>query len=152
MGALAKGYAVQKVCETLPEGYLLSVGGNVVATGPKPDGSAWTVGVQDPDAAGEAYIHKLSISRGSVVTSGDYQRRYTVDGERYHHIIDPDTLFPADRWCAVTVIAADSGIADALSTTLFLMDREEGQKLLDQTGREALWIGKDGTQVIQPWV
>lgn len=150
VGALAKGYAVQKVCETLPEGYLLSVGGNVVATGPKPDGSAWTVGVQDPDAAGEAYIHKLSISRGSVVTSGDYQRRYTVDGVQYHHIIDPETLFPGTKWRAVTVIAQDSGLADALSTSLFLMDQEEGQRLLDQTGSEAMWIGKDGTQAYSP--
>lgn len=147
LGALAKGYAVQKVCDMLPEGYLLSVGGNVAATGPKPDGSAWTVGIQDPFASEEAYLLKLSLSRGAVVTSGDYQRYYIVDGERYHHIIDPDTLFPADKWCAVTVIAADSGIADALSTTLFLMDREEGQKLLDQFDAEALWIQKDGTQL-----
>ncbi len=150
VGALAKGYAVQRVSEELPEGYLLSVGGNVAATGPKPDGSAWSVGVQDPDAAGEKYLHKLRLEKGSVVTSGDYQRYYTVDGKRYHHLIDPETSFPGNRWRAVTIIAEDSGIADALSTSLFLMDREAGQKLLDRFHAEALWIAPDGTLLFSP--
>ena len=150
VGALAKGFAVQRVCETLPEGYLLSVGGNVAATGPKPDGAGWIVGVQDPDAPGEAYLHKLLVSKGAVVTSGDYQRRYTVDGVAYHHIIDPETLFPGTKWRAVTVVAADSGLADALSTTLFLMTREEGQALLTRYGAEAMWIAPDGSQLYSP--
>jgi len=151
VGALAKGYATQRVSEGLPEGYLLSVGGNVTASGPKPDGSSWTIGVQDPNAPeGESYVQKLSITGGSVVTSGDYQRYYTVEGKRYAHIIDPETLFPADRWRAVTVIAADSGIADALSTALFLMSREEGQELLERFGAEAMWTGPDGEQLMSP--
>ncbi len=148
VGALAKGYAAQRVSELLPEGYLLSVGGNVIATGPKPDGTAWTVGVQDPDADGEAYLQKLSLESGSVVTSGDYQRYYVVDGVRYAHIIDPETLFPGTAWRSVTVVARDSGIADALSTALFLTDREEGQRLLDRFGAEAMWIDGDGKKIM----
>ena len=144
VGALAKGYAAQKVCESLPEGYLLSVGGNVVATGPKPDGTAWTVGVQNPDTNGEAYIQKVALNKGAVVTSGDYQRLYMVDGVPYHHIIDPETMFPGNKWRAVTVITKDSGLADALSTALFLVDQEEGRKLLERFEAEALWIAKDG--------
>ena len=78
------------------------------------------------------------------MTSGDYQRYYVADGVKYHHIIDPETMYPGEKWRAVTVITEDSGTADALSTALFLMDREEGQALLDRIGGEALWIAPDG--------
>ena len=84
MGAVAKGYATEQVCKELPSGYLVSVGGNVRATGPKPDGEAWVVGVQDPDGGAEDYLHTLWASEGSVVTSGDYQRYYYVDGVKVH--------------------------------------------------------------------
>ena len=144
VGALAKGYAVQKVSETLPEGDLLSVGGNVVATGPKPDGSLWTIGVADPEKNGETYLQKVGIGKGTVVTSGDYQRYYVVDGTRYSHIIDPETLYPGTKWRGVTVICDDSGLGDALSTSLFLLDRETGQELLNRFGAKAMWIDADG--------
>ena len=75
-----------------------------------------------------------------MVTSGDYQRCYRVDGKTYHHIIDPETCFPGEKWRTVTVISPDSGLADALSTSLFLMSREEGQKLLEEYGAEAMWM------------
>lgn len=150
VGALAKGYAVQRMAEKLPEGYLLSVGGNVVATGAKPDGASWVIGIQDPDGGGEGYLCRVNLTRGAVVTSGDYQRYYVVDGKTYHHIIDPETLYPGDRWRAVTVISDDSGLGDALSTSLFLMTMEEGQTLLDRYGAEAMWIQKDGTEYFSP--
>ena len=143
VGALAKGYAVQRAAEGLPEGWLISCGGNIYATGPKPDGSAWTVGVQDPTDP-ETLIDKLRIERGAVVSSGDYQRYYTVDGKNYHHIIDPDTLMPASLWHGVTVICDDSGLADGLSTTLFLMTREEGMALLERFDAEAIWMDLEG--------
>jgi len=137
-GAIAKGYAAQRALDIAPEGYVLSLGGNICISGPKADGSEWIVGIQDPDS--ENYLEKLSISKGSVVTSGDYQRYYILNGVRYHHIIDPDTLMPADRWRSVTIIADDSGIADFLSTALFMMSREEGTELLQKYGAEAYWI------------
>ncbi len=148
VGALAKGFAAQQVCAGLETGYLISVGGNVYATGPKADGSSWSVGVQAPD--GNGLLHALKLSAGAVVTSGDYQRYYEVDGKKYHHIIDPDTLYPAERWQAVTVICPDSGLGDALSTTLFLMSREEGQQLLERFGAEASWMSRDGTMYYSP--
>lgn len=144
VGALAKGYAVQRVGETMETGYLISVGGNVYATGPKADGSSWTIGIQNPDGDGDSYLNKVYLRSGSVVTSGDYQRYYIADGKVYHHIIDPETLFPSTRWRAVTVIVPDSGLADALSTSLFLMTREEGQALLDRFGAEAMWMSREG--------
>lgn len=150
VGAVAKGYAVQRVCETMPEGLLVSVGGNVCATGPKPsDGSAWVIGVQDPDGTASEYLLRVNISEGSLVSSGDYQRYYTVDGVRYCHIIDPAALTPPTLWRAVSVIYSDSGAADALSTALFCMDRESGTELLAEfPGAEALWIAPDGELIM----
>ena len=144
VGAIAKGWSVQRAAETAPEGLLISVGGNVCATGPKDStGTPWVVGVQDPDG-GENYLHTLYLTRGSMVTSGDYQRAYMVDGELYHHIIDPDTLYPGSLWRAVTVVCPDSGLADALSTALFLLPMEEGQKLLDACESTAMWVDAEG--------
>ena len=150
VGAIAKGWAAQKVAETAPEGLLLSVGGNVCATGPKDEkGTPWVVGIQNPDG-GENYLHTLRVTRGCVVTSGDYQRAYAVDGKLYHHIIDPDTLYPAQNWRSVTVVCEDSGLADALSTALFLLPREQGQALLNQCKAEAMWVDAAGNRSYSP--
>ena len=144
VGAIAKGWSVQRAAENAPEGLLISVGGNVCATGPKDEtGTPWVVGVQDPDG-GENYLHTLYLTKGSMVTSGDYQRAYMVDGEMYHHIIDPDTLYPGKLWRAVTVVCPDSGLADALSTALFLLPLEEGQELLDRCESTAMWVDAEG--------
>ena len=147
VGAVAKGYAVEQVCRETPAGLLVSVGGNVRATGPKPSGEPWIVGVQSPDGGREDYLHTLYVPDLSVVSSGDYQRYYTVDGTRYHHIIDPNTLFPAQPWRAVTVVCADSGLADGLSTALFLLPYEEGADLARRCGAQAMWVARDGTQL-----
>lgn len=148
VGAIAKGWSVQRVAEAAPAGLLISVGGNVCATGPKPGGNPWVVGVQRPD--GEDYVHTLNIPRGSVVTSGDYQRYYVVEGIRYHHIIDPETLEPERLWRSVTVVSDDSGLGDCLSTALFLLPLQEGLALLEDTGAEALWIDGEGKLSMSP--
>lgn len=143
VGAVAKGYAAARAAETMQSGYLLSLGGNVVAKGCKPGGNAWTIGIQDPDDSG-TLLHTIRAEDLSIVTSGDYQRSFWLNGIRYHHIIDRDTLFPAQKWRAVTVICRDSALADALSTALFLSDLEEGVSLLSSAGADALWVGPDG--------
>ena len=79
-----------------------------------------------------------------MVTSGDYQRAYVVDGELYHHIIDPGTLYPSTLWRSVTVLCDDSGLAAALSTALFLLPLEEGQALLEEAGAVAMWVNRAG--------
>lgn len=146
VGAIAKGWAVQRVAAAAPEGMLISVGGNVCATGPKySDGTPWIVGIQDPDS-NEKYLHTIGITGGAVVTSGDYQRVYTVSGENYHHIIDPETQMPAAYWHSVTVVCPDSGLADTLSTALFLLPLEEGQALAEKCGAQALWLDGDGNE------
>ena len=149
VGAVAKGYAVEQTAKLLEvsgvTGYVLNVGGNVRCIGPQADGSPWTVGVENP-REGDAYVAKLALEDASLVTSGDYQRYYTVDGVRYHHIIDSETLFPSERFASVSVLSDDSGIADALSTALFSMDVEEGMSLVRTLENTyAMWVKTDGT-------
>lgn len=145
VGAIAKGYAAARVMETVPSGYLLSLGGNVTVNGNKPKDLPWTVGIQNPDDS-SLLLHTLEARDLSVVTSGDYQRAFWLDGVRYHHIIDPSTLYPADGWRSVTVVGPDSAVCDALSTALFLLDRPSGEQLLARYGAEALWVASDGTE------
>ena len=151
VGSIGKGYAVQRVGEYAKEigmeSLLLSVGGNVYAVGSKIDGSDWRVGIQNPDSkSDEAYVRKVDVSDVSVVTSGDYQRYYVVDGEHYCHIIDSDTLMPADYFASVSIICKDSGRADALSTSVFNMPFEEGLAFVNGLEDvEAMWILSDGT-------
>ena len=129
---------------------LVSVGGNLRAIGKKPDGSQWTGGVENPWNASEVYTTDslfgaaINMSDMALVTSGDYQRYFVVDGKRYHHIIDPDTLWPAAYYNGVTVLCPDSGMADCLTTALFCMPLEEGQKLVESLdGVEAMWCTPD---------
>lgn len=150
VGAIAKGWSVQRVAENAPEGMLISVGGNVCVTGAKdPMGTPWVIGIQDPSNENE-FLHTVYVKEGSVVTSGDYQRTYQVDGKMYHHIIDPDTLYPAEYWRSITVLCQDSGVADALSTALFLVSQEDGQQLLEQYRAEAMWVAFDGEIIYSP--
>lgn len=128
VGAVAKGYAVQRVTEQLRlDGYgdfVLSAGGNVVAAGSPQGRDAWSVGIEDPREPG-ALAATVEVSDQAVVTSGGYERFYTVGGKTYHHIVDPATLYPAERMLSATVITPDSALADCLSTALFLMEPQE---------------------------
>ncbi len=149
VGAIAKGYAAQRAVEAMKadgvSAMLLSVGGNVCSIGTRADGSGWKVAVRDPYSDGTLCV--TQVSGQSVVTSGTYERYYTVNGQRYHHIIDPGTLMPSTRYDSVTVIAEDSALADALTTGLFCMPIEEGLSLVGSlSGVEALWVLPDGTE------
>ena len=144
VGAVAKGWSVQRVAEKLPSGFLISVGGNVCATGPKFEDTPWVIGIQDP--ASDEYLHTLYVNDFSVVTSGDYQRAYMVDRKMYHHIIDPETLMPAAYWRSVTVVCPDSGLADAMSTALFLLPLEQGMALAEKSNVQALWVNAAGEE------
>ena len=154
VGSVGKGYAVEMVCRAAEArgltSALVSVGGNLRAIGTKPDGSQWTGGVENPWNASEVYTTDslfgaaINMSDMALVTSGDYQRYFVVDGKRYHHLIDPDTLWPAAYFNSVTVLCPDSGMADCLTTGLFCMPLEEGQKLVESLdGVEAMWCTPD---------
>lgn len=142
VGAVAKGWTAQRVSQLLPEGYMLNLGGNVCTRGVKPGGGKWNIAVQSPNA-GEDNLCVVSLAGQSLVTSGDYQRSYTVDGKSYHHIIDPDTLMPSEYWRSVSILCDDSGLADCLSTALFLLPLEEGKALAEQYNVEVMWVDAD---------
>lgn len=151
VGSVGKGYAVQMVAEYAKElGYnniAISAGGNVAAIGATDSGEPWRFGIQNPFLEEEnPYAARVDIIDLCLVTSGDYQRYYEVDGIEYCHIIDPDTLMPADYFKSVSVIIDDSGKADALSTALFNMTYEEGVALINSIeGAEAMWVFEDGS-------
>lgn len=151
VGAIAKGYAVEMVARSLEErgitGYVINVGGNVRTVGIKGDGSSWIAGIENPDTdAEEPYVAYLKLSGESVVTSGSYQRYYLVNGKRFHHIIDSETLMPAEGFQSVSVVCKHSGRGDALSTALFCMPLEEGLALVESIpDAEAFWVLPDGS-------
>ena len=150
VGAIAKGYAVEMIAQMLESrgvsGYVLNVGGNVRTIGAKADGTPWTVGLENPFDEGEDYLCYLGLTGQTLVTSGSYQRYYLVAGKRYHHIIHPDTLMPAEGLTSVSVLTSHSGKADALSTALFCMTLEEGMALVQSLpDTEAQWVLPDGT-------
>ena len=150
VGAVAKGYAVQQACkwakDNLWTSAAVSIGGNICTFGYKNDDgkTLWNIGIENPDTNAEDYLVNVEITDLSVVTSGDYQRYYTVDGKKYCHIINPETLMPSEYVSSVSVICEDSALGDALSTTLFNMPIDEGLKLIEKTeNAEAVWVDKD---------
>ena len=152
LGAAAKGYAVERAAELLmsrgvADGYSINIGGNVRTIGKKSDGSDWAAGIQNPDTDSEQpYVVRIKLNDMALVTSGNYQRYYEVDGVRYHHIIDPATLMPLNYFDSVSVLCGDSGMADSLSTALFNMPVDEGKRLLSgMDGVDAVWVFPDGT-------
>lgn len=152
VGAIAKGYATEMVCRSLEEAgltnALVNVGGNTRAIGVKDGGERWAVGIQNPDLdSDERYLHRVGLDGESLVTSGTYQRYYTVDGVPYHHIIHPERLKPWNEYVSVSIICPDSGMADALATAVFNMELEEGLELVESLDQvEAMWIRPDGSE------
>lgn len=154
VGSIAKGWATEAAAQAAEarglKSALISAGGNLRAIGAKPDGTAWTAGVDNPwpdsegNYSGEP-VARIALQSGeSLVVSGDYQRYYTVDGKKYSHLIDPATLYPAVYMNEVAVLCQNSGIADALSTGLFCMSVADGQALVSSLpGVEAVWMTAD---------
>ena len=155
VGSVGKGCAVEMVAQAAEarglKSALISVGGNLRAIGTKPDGSQCVGGVENPWNSSEVYtngsstVAAVKMSDLSLVTSGDYQRYYVVDGVRYHHLIDPATLWPAADCVGVSVLAPDSGVADCLTTGVLCLSLEDGKQLVESLdGVEALWCTTDG--------
>ena len=148
VGAVAKGYATERIAEMLEElgesGYALNIGGNIRLVGGKItpfDTLPYEIDVTHPNKAVGGFIERVTVMNTSVVTSGDYERFFIHGGEKYHHIIDKDTLHPSTHFASVTVITRDSGLADALSTALFTLDYDTGRALVDSLdGVEAMWV------------
>ncbi len=157
LGAVAKGYATELLCDELEAkgfaSFAISAGGNVKVVG-KPlakDRDTWIIGIQNPVSSVstgvvEDLIDKVSVVDTCVVTSGWYQRFFRSGGKIYHHIIDPVTLYPQNYYKAVTIVCEDSGTADLLSTALMLMSYEDGLAFIKTVpGADAYWVLDDGT-------
>jgi FAD:protein FMN transferase len=155
VGAVAKGYATELVVQELialgMDSAVISPGGNIRAVGKPLDGvrEKWGIGIQNPEASivadEERLLDVIFVQDAAVVSSGDYQRFYMVDGQVMHHIIDPATLMPGSYYRAITVVADDAALADVLSTALFLLPFEESKELAATFENvEAYWVFHDG--------
>ena len=149
LGATAKGFATELVAKELEDrgvkSCVISAGGNVRIIGKPTDGrDNFKIGIQNPDLESpEQVLASLNVANTSIVTSGDYQRYFDLDGVRYCHIIDPDTLKPAHEIKSATVIKEDSGFCDFLSTAAFNSTDDEIKELSDKTGAGIVWVDKD---------
>jgi len=151
LGAIAKGYAADEAAAVIKNAGLkravVDLGGNIVTVGEKKDKSLWRVGVQNPNEERSAYIGIVQITEMSVVTSGVYERFFEEDGRRYHHIFSPKDGFPVQNGLlSVTIIAANSMDADALSTAVFVLGGEKGAALVESLpGIDAVFVFEDGS-------
>jgi thiamine biosynthesis lipoprotein len=149
LGGIAKGYASDEVIAVYRRHAITSaivdIGGNIGLTGPRPDGSPWRIGIQDPWGERGSYIGYLQLTGRSVSTSGDYERFFERGGKRYSHIIDPRTGYPAESGLASVTIVADSAVeSDALSTAVFVLGADRGIALVKSlSGTQALCITGD---------
>ncbi len=150
-GAFAKGFATEKVgrelCQMGLSRLAISSGGNIRAFYPISGRSCWRIGIQNPDEAVLGNTESIAAIKGSniaVATSGDYQRYFVYRGKRYHHLIDPETLFPAEFHRSVTVACENAADADLFSTALFVTDLEHGMEIAEREKIAALWVSKSG--------
>lgn len=151
LGGIAKGYTSARIMDIFRSygitSGLVNLGGNVQVLGTKTDGSKWRVAVQSPDDESD-YLGVLSVSDKAVITSGGYERYFEQDGITYHHIIDPKTGYPAENGLkSVTIVSADGTLADGLSTSLFIMGKEQAAEFWRMHSDEfdAILLTDDGT-------
>ena len=150
LGGVAKGYIADDLAELFRAGGcasgIINLGGNAYVIGAKPDGSPWSVGVQDPNGTGQQVIAKVEGSDLSVVTSGLYEREFTQDGVTYHHILDPATGYPVKTDLASSSVTSASSLdGDAYATWMFLLGHDAALELLESTdGLEGLVVDGEG--------
>ncbi len=140
-GAAGKGIALDEIKAALSEkkirNAVVSVGGSVLLFGDK----EFTVGLRDPHGNSGSYIAKLNLTGCCVSTSGSYEQQFEKDGEIYHHILNPETGYPADSgFLSVTVVSESGILSDALSTACFVLGYEKGTALAKEFGAHAIFV------------
>ena len=143
LGFIAKGYIADKIKEYLVsqgvKSAVVSLGGNVVVIGSKPDGSDYNIGIKDPGNTGEI-IDSIKVSDKSVVTSGTYERYVEYDGIKYHHILDTVTGYPVDNDIKSVTIISDSSLeGDALSTICLILGEDGSKEILNKYNAKAVF-------------
>ena len=146
LGAVGKGAACDAAVDAYEEAGInravVSVGGSVGVYGEKPGGQPWTIALRDPDTEGS--LGTLSLASGFLSTSGSYEKQFTEDGVTYHHLLDPDTGYPAESGLlSVTVWSGRGTLSDALSTACFVLGLEDSLPVLEQFDSEAVFITED---------
>ncbi|MFC1787388.1 FAD:protein FMN transferase [Halobacteriota archaeon] len=146
LGGIAKGYAVDKAIETLKqngiEHALVSAGGDIRTVGNKLDEAPWRVAIRNPQDKKKS-VTTIELCDKAVATSGNYERFFN-DGTTSPHIVDPRTGYTVQGLMSVTILAETTIDADALSTAVFVLGAEEGMRLVERAGSEALIIDNDG--------
>lgn len=150
LGGIVKGYAADQLVKIAARANvsqaLFDLGGNVYAYGTKQDGSPWRVGIKNPQNPAAKPIIRLDVENKSVVTSGVYERFFEKGGMRYHHILDTNTGFPMDNGVlSVSIVSENSMLADALSTSAFILGVEAGLELVEKQPAEAIFVMDDGS-------
>lgn len=148
LGAIAKGFAVDLIAQSLHDVPQLSVyaGGDVLCRGTHPDGRPWQVGITDPHAP-DQLIASAALAAGAVCTSGNYQRRGLGESD---HLLDPHRGVPAAGLASVSVVAPTAAIADALSTAAFVMGADSGLRWIREQGADALMVTAAGDVLTTP--
>lgn len=152
LGAIAKGritdIVVQKLRENGCKSALLDVGGNVYALGQKKNSKLWRIGVRDPLDESGSYFAVLAAKDMAIVSSGDYERSFSDNKRWYHHIIDPQSGYPAETdLTQTTIIHQNACDADALSTIVFMLGMEDGKTFLNENHLSGILVSKKGETV-----
>ncbi len=149
LGGIAKGYIADKMKEYLLEqgvtSGIINLGGNVLVIGVKTDNTPFTIGIQTPFDSEGSSIATVKIKDMTVVSSGVYERYFTIDDKLYHHILDTSTGYPYDNGLlSVSIICRNSVDGDGLSTTCFSLGLEKGMELVESLeNTEAIFITSD---------
>lgn len=148
LGGIAKGYIVNEIQKIYNENgiasALISIGGNIYTYHKKIDGNDYTLGIRDPNGMANDYIGKLKCHDAVVATTGAYERFFEQGGIKYHHILSTQTGYPVDSdLLSVTVVSKDGGLADFLSTTLFISGSQQIEKYLNCNDFSVIVIDKN---------
>lgn len=152
-GGIGKGTLTERAKQVLTEhgmsGGLIAAAGDIIVFGHRPDGSPWRVGVRHPRRQ-DTLLATLDLTDTAISTSGDYERFFTHNGVRYHHILDPETLSPARTTRSVTVISNNGARADALATGAFVLGPARGLDLLHAQNLQGIFIDDTGGLHVSP--
>jgi thiamine biosynthesis lipoprotein len=162
LGGIAKGYAADLAVEELKKQGILAgivaVAGDIRTFGSRPDGTPWNIGIKNPrqKTAKDEITAVVSLSGQAISTAGDYERFFIQDGQRYHHILNPSTGYPAYGTRSVSVVTGMGVFADGFDNAIFVLGPEKGAKLLEQLRSDfpvdAFILYDDGTAYISPGI
>ncbi len=155
LGGVAKGYAADEMVRILTErgvkSAIIDLGGNIYAMGNGRDGTAWRIGIQNPDAERGDPLGIARVVNKTVVTSGVYEHYFIKNGRRYHHIMDTRTGYPTENGVeSATVISDKSVDADGLATTLICMGTKQGIALAEKLGVNVIMVDSDHKVYVTP--